>query len=194
VRGLRKRIFENMARSKQSAAHFTFVEECDVTALKDLRARLKEPAQKQGVNLTFLPFIVRAVVAALRRHPVLNGTFDEKTQEMVVKRYHNIGIATATEAGLVVPVVKTAGELSILELAREIERLAGDAREDEAKARRARRSDRHRRRDAPVAFVRSSPHRRARRCGVRVRAHRIPRAARDDVPRDDLTLRVDGPM
>jgi pyruvate dehydrogenase E2 component (dihydrolipoamide acetyltransferase) len=133
LKGLRKRIFENMARSKQTAAHFTFVEECDVSALKELRQRLKEPARQQGVNLSFLPFIVKATVAALRRHPALNSTFDETTQEIVTKRSHNIGIATATEGGLLVPVVKNAGERSLVDLAREIERLADDARSGRSK-------------------------------------------------------------
>ncbi len=128
LRGLRKRIFENMTRSKQTAAHFTFVEECDVSALKELRQRLKEPAAKQGVNMTFLPFVIKAVVGALRRHPALNATFDEATQEIVTRHHYNIGIATATAHGLVVPVVKNADARSLLDLAREIERLAEDAR------------------------------------------------------------------
>jgi pyruvate dehydrogenase E2 component (dihydrolipoamide acetyltransferase) len=128
LKGLRKRIFENMARATQTAAHFTFVEECDVSALKDLRERLKEPAKAQGVNLTYLPFFIKAVVLALRKHPSLNATFDEATSEIVTRRYHNVGIATATENGLVVPVVKNAGDRSLVDLAREIERLADDAR------------------------------------------------------------------
>src|SRR5690606_36054055 len=76
LRGVRKRIFEGMGRSKHTAAHFTFVEECDATALKALRDRLKPAAEAQGVKLTFLPFIAKAVVAALRRHPTLNAAFD----------------------------------------------------------------------------------------------------------------------
>jgi pyruvate/2-oxoglutarate dehydrogenase complex dihydrolipoamide acyltransferase (E2) component len=133
LKGIRKRIFENMARSKQKAAHFTFVEECDVGALKELRKRLTPAAEKQGIKLTFLPFIVKAVVAALRRHPTLNQTFDEATQEIVTRRYYNIGIAAATEAGLVVPVVKNASERSLLDIAKEIERLAEDARKNRLK-------------------------------------------------------------
>lgn len=123
LRGVRKRIFEGMSRSKHTAAHFTFVEECDVTALKDLRARLKPAAEKAGVKLTFLPFFVKAVVAALKKHPMLNSAFDESAQEIVVRRYYDLGIASATEAGLVVPVVRGADRKSILEIARDIERL-----------------------------------------------------------------------
>lgn len=128
LRGVRKRIFEGMSRSKHTAAHFTFVEECDVTALKELRARLKPAADKEGVKLTFLPFIVKAVVAALKKHPMLNSAFDESTQEIVVRRYYDIGIASATEAGLIVPVVRSADRKSILDVARDIARLGEDTK------------------------------------------------------------------
>lgn len=133
LKGVRKKIFENMARSKQTAAHFTFVEECDVTALKDLRARLKPQAEAQGVKLSFLPFIVKAVVAALKKHPTLNAAFDETTQEIVLRKYFNIGIAASTDAGLMVPVVKNADRLSILEIAREIQRLGESAKAGKVK-------------------------------------------------------------
>lgn len=133
LKGVRKRIFENMARSKRTAAHFTFVEECDATALKALRERLKPAAAEHQVKLSFLPFIVKAVVAALRKHPTLNTTFDEATQEIVVHKRYDIGIAASTDAGLMVPVVKGADRLSILELAREIQRLADDAKSGRVK-------------------------------------------------------------
>lgn len=128
LRGVRKRIFEGMARSKHTAAHFTFVEECDVGPLKDLRARLRPAADKAGVKLTFLPFFVKAVVAALKRHPALNAAFDEATQEIVVRHFYDIGIASATEAGLVVPVVRGADRKSILDIAREIQRLGEETK------------------------------------------------------------------
>jgi pyruvate/2-oxoglutarate dehydrogenase complex dihydrolipoamide acyltransferase (E2) component len=128
LRGVRKRIFEGMTRSKHTAAHFTFVEECDAGALKALRARLRPAAEAQGVKLTFLPFFVKAVVAALKRHPTLNAAFDESTQEIVVRRYYDVGIASATEAGLVVPVVRGADRKSILDIARDIQRLGEDTK------------------------------------------------------------------
>ncbi len=128
LRGVRRKIFESMARSKHTAAHFTFVEECDVTALKALRARLTPGAEREGVKLTFLPFIVKAVVAALKKHPMLNSAFDETTQEIVIRRYYDIGIASATDAGLVVPVVRSADRRSILDVARAIARLGEQAR------------------------------------------------------------------
>lgn len=131
--GLRRKIAQKMALSTTTAAHFTFVEECDATDLKRMRERLRVPAQGQGVTLNFLPFVVKAVVAALRKHPALNSSFDEATNEIVFRKYFNIGIATATAAGLVVPVLKDADRKSILDLAREIERLAAEARSGKAK-------------------------------------------------------------
>jgi pyruvate dehydrogenase E2 component (dihydrolipoamide acetyltransferase) len=131
--GMRRKIATKMAQSKHTAAHFTFVEECDVSALKALRARLKPSADKQGVKLTFLPFIVKATVAALKKHPILNSALDESTNELVYRKYYNIGIAASTDAGLIVPVVKDADRRSLLDIAREIERLATDAKGGKSK-------------------------------------------------------------
>jgi pyruvate dehydrogenase E2 component (dihydrolipoamide acetyltransferase) len=132
--GMRRRIAQKMALSTSTAAHYTFVEECDATALKALRGRLKDAAEARGVKLSFLPFVVKAVVAALKKHPVLNTTLDETHNEIVFRKYFHIGIATATDAGLVVPVVKDADRKSVLEIAREIERLAGEVRAGKARA------------------------------------------------------------
>jgi pyruvate dehydrogenase E2 component (dihydrolipoamide acetyltransferase) len=132
--GMRKRIASKMAQSKHTAAHFTFVEECDVTALKALRARLKGPAEASGVKLTFLPFIAKACVAALKRHPILNSALDESTNELVYRKYYNVGIATSTDAGLMVPVVKDCDRRSLLDIAREIDRLGVDAKAGKSKA------------------------------------------------------------
>ncbi len=126
--GMRRKIATKMARSVHTAAHFTFVEECDVTALMALRKRLRAAAEARGVKLTYLPFIVKAVVAALKKHPVLNSALDETTSELVYRKYYNIGIAASTDAGLMVPVVKAADRLSLVEVAREIERLGADAK------------------------------------------------------------------
>ena len=127
--GMRRKIAERMHHAKTSAAHFTFVEECDATRLVDFRERLAPEAERRGVRLTFLPFIVRAVTEALRRHPVLNSAVDESANELVYKKYYNIGVATATQAGLVVPVVHQADRLRLFELASRIEHLAGAARD-----------------------------------------------------------------
>jgi pyruvate dehydrogenase E2 component (dihydrolipoamide acetyltransferase) len=122
--GVRKRIFEQMARSKHTAAHYTFVEECDAGALMAARKRLKPAAAEHGVKLSYLPFIIKAAVAALKKHPALNAAFDEATQEIVERHYFNIGVASATEAGLMVPVVKDADRRSLLDIAHEVARLA----------------------------------------------------------------------
>jgi len=131
--GVRRKIAEKMATSKQTAAHFTFVEECDVTELKKVRERLKPRADKLGVKLTPLAFIAKAVVAAIAKHPTLNSALDESTNELVVRKYINLGIATSTDAGLMVPVLKDAHSKSILELARDIERLGLGAKEGKLK-------------------------------------------------------------
>ncbi len=132
--GMRRRIAMKMATSKQTAAHFTFVEECDVTQLKALKDRIKGPAGDRGVKLTYLPLIVKATVAALKKHPILNSALDEASQEIVYRKYYNIGIATSTDAGLVVTVVKDADKKSLLGVAGEIERLAREAKAGKSKA------------------------------------------------------------
>jgi pyruvate dehydrogenase E2 component (dihydrolipoamide acetyltransferase) len=118
-----------MARASRTAAHFTYVDECDVTELLTLRERLKPLAEAEQVRLTFLPFIVRAVVVALKKHPALNCLVDDTKQEMVLRQYCDIGIAAATASGLIVPVVRRAEQRTLLDLSREIERLATAARE-----------------------------------------------------------------
>ncbi len=128
LRGLRKRIAENMARSKRTAAHFTYADEVECTKLIELRKRTLKYGEEAGVKLTFLPFIVKAAVAALKKHPMLNTWVDDVNNEMIHKSTFDIGIATATDAGLIVPVVRGADRLSIIEIAREIARLAADAR------------------------------------------------------------------
>lgn len=133
LRGVRKRIAENMARSKRTAAHFTFVEQCDATELVRLKDRMAPAAREEGVKLTFLAFVVKAVVAALKRHPKLNAMLDEERQELVLRKRYDVGIASATDSGLVVPVVRGADARSLLDVAREIERLAADTKAGRAR-------------------------------------------------------------
>jgi pyruvate dehydrogenase E2 component (dihydrolipoamide acetyltransferase) len=133
IRGVRKRIAENMARSKRTAAHFTFVEQCDVTELVRVKDRMAAAAREEGVKITFLPFIVKAAVAALRKHPKLNASVDDERGELVLHKRYDVGIAAATDAGLLVPVVRGADRRSLVDLAREIERLGGDARAGKAR-------------------------------------------------------------
>lgn len=128
IRGLRKRIAENMARSKRTAAHFAYADEVECSKLIDLRNRTKSYAEESGIKLNYLPFIIKAVVAALKKHPTLNTWVDDEKNEMIHKGTFDIGVATATEAGLIVPVIRNADRLSILDIGKEISRLATDAR------------------------------------------------------------------
>jgi pyruvate dehydrogenase E2 component (dihydrolipoamide acetyltransferase) len=132
LRGLRKIIAGAMAKSKYTAPHVTIMDEVNVGALVELRSRAKKIAEEQGVKLTYLPFIVKALIAALRKFPELNAMFDEEKQELVLKKYYNIGIATATPDGLIVPVVKQADRKNMFEIASEISELAAKARDRKA--------------------------------------------------------------
>jgi pyruvate dehydrogenase E2 component (dihydrolipoamide acetyltransferase) len=123
-RGMRKRIADNMARSAFTAAHFTYVEEVDTNDLVEVRNRAKTRGEERGVKLTYLPFIIKAVVAGLKRHPSLNSSLDESTNEIVRKNYYHIGVATQGPNGLAVTVVRNADQLSIFEIAAEVARLA----------------------------------------------------------------------
>jgi pyruvate dehydrogenase E2 component (dihydrolipoamide acetyltransferase) len=96
--------------------------------LDSLRSKAKQPAAEKGIKLTYLPFIIKAALAALRAHPYLNATLDEKTAQILVKRYYNIGIAVDTADGLIVFAIKQADRKTILELAVEISALAEKAR------------------------------------------------------------------
>jgi pyruvate dehydrogenase E2 component (dihydrolipoamide acetyltransferase) len=126
LRGMRKKIAEAMARSVHTAAHFTYVEEIDMTELVAVRERAKVRAAERGVKLNYLPFIVKAIVSGLKKWPMLNASLDEATQEIVLKKYYNIGIAAQGPNGLVVTTVRDADLRSIFDLSREIDRL-GDA-------------------------------------------------------------------
>ena len=122
-RGLRKKIAENMSRAVHTAAHFTYVEEVDMTDLVLVRDRAKARAAERGVKLNYLPFIVKAIVSGLKKWPALNASLDESTQEIVRKRYYHMGIAAQGPNGLAVSVVRDADKRSIFDLSREIERL-----------------------------------------------------------------------
>src|SRR5437762_14033843 len=86
-----------MAKSNVTAAHFTYVEEVDMSQLVHLRDHLKETSERKGIKLTFLPFFIKSVLGALKEFPALNSSVDDEHGEIVVKRYYNIGIATATD-------------------------------------------------------------------------------------------------
>lgn len=126
---IRKSIARNMLRSKQNTAHMTLFEEPEVTRLVEARARYKEEYKKEELSLTYLPFIIKAVVAALKRHPELNSEMDFEKGNIIYKNYYNIGIAVSTEDGLVVPVIRDADKLSIRELSRAVAEIAVKARD-----------------------------------------------------------------
>ncbi|MGM9319920.1 dihydrolipoamide acetyltransferase family protein [Deinococcus aquaticus] len=127
LRGMRRAISNQMQASHLYTVRTLTVDEVNLTKLVEFRARVKDDAAAAGVKLSYLPFIFRAVAAALRKYPSLNTSFDEATQEIVQKRYYNIGMAVATEAGLTVPVIRDVNHKSVFELAREVTDIAGRA-------------------------------------------------------------------
>jgi 2-oxoisovalerate dehydrogenase E2 component (dihydrolipoyl transacylase) len=133
MQGLRRKIAEHMVRAKQTIPHYTYVDECDVTDLVKLRDGLRESFNQAGVKLTYLPFFVKAVVAALKEVPIVNASLVEADGEIVLHDRCNIGIAVSTPAGLVVPVIHEADKKDIATLAREIERLSNEARTGKSK-------------------------------------------------------------
>lgn len=123
-KGIRKAISNAMVKSVYTAPHVTIMDEVDVTELVALRAKYKPYAEKKGSKLTYLPFIVKALVAACRQFPIMNSTLDEQNQEIVYRKYYNIGIATDTDNGLIVPVIEDADRKNIFMVADAIRDLA----------------------------------------------------------------------
>jgi pyruvate dehydrogenase E2 component (dihydrolipoamide acetyltransferase) len=133
IAGIRKRTSEVMSRSKRTAAHVTHFDEADITDLAEAREKLKLIGEQRGIKVTFLPLIVKAVVTALKEHPVFNSSFDEANDEIILKKYYNIGIAVDTPDGLVVPCIHSADKMDIFQISSEIMRLAADAKEKKMK-------------------------------------------------------------
>jgi pyruvate dehydrogenase E2 component (dihydrolipoamide acetyltransferase) len=131
-RGMRRRIAEGLVKSYTTAVHYTYVEQIDVTKLVALREQAKAAAASEGVQLSYLPFIVKAVVRALRKFPIVNAELDEPNARIILKKRYSIGIATATDQGLLVPVVHDADRLSLLDTAMEIARVSEAARTGKA--------------------------------------------------------------
>jgi pyruvate dehydrogenase E2 component (dihydrolipoamide acetyltransferase) len=117
-----------MLHAARAIPHFTFVAECDMSAVVAARAAAKARTEARGVKLTYVAYIVRALVPALVKFPFLNASLDDARGEIVLKRHYDIGIATATDEGLTVPVVHHADRLGLFDLAQEIDRLATAAR------------------------------------------------------------------
>lgn len=129
LKGIRRTIAERMVQSKQIAPHVTVMDEFDVTELMSLRSWGKRIAEERNIKLTYLPFIIKAAIAALKEYPVLNATIDDENEEIVIKHYYHIGLAAATERGLLVPVIEDADQKTIFEIAEEISDKATRARE-----------------------------------------------------------------
>jgi 2-oxoisovalerate dehydrogenase E2 component (dihydrolipoyl transacylase) len=131
VIGLRKRIAQNMAAAKRHIPHFTYVEECDVTDLEELRAQLNA-ARGDKPKLTLLPLLITAICKVIPQYPMINARFDDEAN--VVTRYGavHLGMAAQTDAGLMVPVIRDAQAKNLWQLAREIGRLAEAARTGKA--------------------------------------------------------------
>lgn len=128
LRGIRRKIAEQMQTTKHIVPHFTIMDEADVTELVKVRAQAKALGEKYGVKVTYLPFIMKALIAALREFPMLNASIDDAAQEIVYKKYFNIGFAADTPNGLMVPVIKNADQKTILQISKEILELATNAR------------------------------------------------------------------
>jgi pyruvate dehydrogenase E2 component (dihydrolipoamide acetyltransferase) len=128
LRGLRRTIAKRMQEARQHVPDVTIWEDADISDLEIVRSKEKQIAAAKGVKLTYLPFVIKATLSALRAHPYLNATLDEQTEQIVVKKYYNIGIAVDTTDGLMVFAIKQADQKNILELAKEISTLAEKAR------------------------------------------------------------------
>ena len=129
LRGIKRIMFETMTYSKQTIPHFTIMERVEVSQLVKIRTELKEQGAKQGVKITYLPFIMKAALSALKEFPLLNSHYDEKTKEIVYIESCHFGFAVDTEKGLMVPVIRDAQKKTLLEMAKELETLGQQARE-----------------------------------------------------------------
>lgn len=128
LKGVRKAIAEAMVRSKHTAPHVTVMDEVEVSTLVAAREQGKALAAARGVKLTYMPFIFKALVVALKEFPYLNASIDDAAGEIVLKSEYNLGFALDTEQGLFVPVVKNADRKSVFEVAREIAGLSDKGR------------------------------------------------------------------
>jgi pyruvate dehydrogenase E2 component (dihydrolipoamide acetyltransferase) len=131
---LRKVISRRMSENWNTIPHVTQFDEADVSTVLALRQKYLAAYEKQGVKLTMTPFILKAVVATLKKHPVFNSSLDEAAEEIVLKEYYHIGIAVDTEAGLIVPVLRDADKKNLLTLSKDLEELAKKARERKVSA------------------------------------------------------------
>lgn len=133
LKGIRKKIAENLQMAKHIIPHFTLMDEVDVTELVAFRESMKDIAEKAGTKVTYLPFVMKAMIATIREFPAFNASIDDNAQEIVYKKYFNLGFAADTPNGLLVPVVKHADNKSILDISKEIIDLSKRARDGKLK-------------------------------------------------------------
>jgi pyruvate dehydrogenase E2 component (dihydrolipoamide acetyltransferase) len=133
LKGIRKKIAENLQMAKHIIPHFTLMDEVDVTELVHFRESMKEIAEKAGTKVTYLPFVMKAMIATIREFPAFNASIDDNAQEIVYKKYFNLGFAADTPNGLLVPVVKQVDNKSILDISKEIIDLSKRARDGKLK-------------------------------------------------------------
>ena len=126
--GLRKRVAEHMERSWRIIPHATAFDEVDGGGLVALRDALKPIAEKRGIRLTYIPLLIKLLVPLLKEFPVFNASLDEERREIIYKRSYHIGVAAATPEGLLVPVLRNADRLTLLEIASSVERLIDGAK------------------------------------------------------------------
>ena len=131
--GIRKKIAQNLQMSKSIIPHFTLMDEADVSQLVTLRESLKDFAEKNGTKITYLPFVVKALIATMKEFPMFNASIDDAASQIVYKKYFHIGFAADTPNGLVVPVIKNADQKSVLEISKEIIDLSKRARDGKLK-------------------------------------------------------------
>jgi pyruvate dehydrogenase E2 component (dihydrolipoamide acetyltransferase) len=131
---LREVIARRMAESWTTTPRVTQFDEADITALMALRKKYAAAYEQKGARLTLTSFALKVVVEALKKHSIFNASLDEAAQEIVFKQYYHIGIAVDTEAGLIVPVIRDADKKNLFDLSRELEELAGKARERKVSA------------------------------------------------------------
>jgi len=128
---IRKTIAEKMTQSRFTIPHTTAMDELDVTELYEFRKRYKDSLREEEINLTFMPFIIKATIAVLKKMPEFNSTLDEENDELILKKFYHIGIATDTERGLMVPVIRDADRLSIIELAKIVDEISSKAKNNQ---------------------------------------------------------------
>jgi len=126
--GLRKRVAEHMERSWRTIPHATSFDELDASGLVALRQALLLTAERRGVHLTYLPLLIKLLIPLLKEFPIFNASLDEEKREIIYKRSYHIGVATASPEGLLVPVLRDADKLSVLEIAAQLEKLIKGAK------------------------------------------------------------------